>query len=225
LAAALADLLAQLQHALAERYTIERELGAGGMTTVLPRPRWGWVTDERIHGISRRNAMRSYRTAGLISLLSAVTACAPKQPPPPDAAAIRTAIVAQAQKGLDQILHKDTVALAAFFTEDATWILPDASTFKGRAAIQKGGVALLASFETATAGPIALDRLIVVNDTEAVTFMTQSGTMTMKGKKPQTYTNPFADYWKKGADGVWRVAYEINAEAMAPEAAAPAKRR
>jgi hypothetical protein len=33
-AAALADLLARLQSALAERYSIERELGASGMATV-----------------------------------------------------------------------------------------------------------------------------------------------------------------------------------------------
>jgi len=166
--------------------------------------------------------VKSYRTAGLISVLAAVTACAPKQPPPPDAAAIRTAIVAQAQKGLDGIVSKDAAAVAAFFTDDATWILPDATTFKGRADIQKGAAALFASFESATAAPVRLDRLVVISDSEALTFMTNSGSMTIKGKK-QTYTNPFADYWKKGADGVWRIAYEVNAEAIAPEAAAPAR--
>jgi hypothetical protein len=30
---------------------------------------------------------------------------------------------------------------------------------------------------------------------------------------------PFADYWKKGSDGTWRVAYEVNADGPVPAAA------
>jgi len=37
----------------------------------------------------------------------------------------------------------------------------------------------------------------------------------MKGKKAaELHNNPFADYWVKGADGAWRIVYEVNAEGI-----------
>jgi hypothetical protein len=38
----------------------------------------------------------------------------------------------------------------------------------------------------------------------------------MKRKQPENHTTPFADYWKKGGDGVGRVAYEVNADGVVP---------
>ena len=116
--------------------------------------------------------------------------------------------------------QKDSAGLAALFTEDATWILPDASTFKGRADIERGLGRFFASYESITPNPLVIDQLIVRSDTEAFTFARNTYSMTPKGKRPENHTNPFADYWKKGADGVWRIAYEINADGAVPEAAA-----
>ena len=155
-----------------------------------------------------------------LSLLS-VTACAKPPEPAPDEAAIRTAISAEMQKIMPAFAAKDVAAVTKFFTDDATWILPDATTFTGRANIEAGAKAFFGSFESATAVDMKLDRLIVVSDTEAVTFAHGTFSMTMKGKKPENHVNPFADQWKKGADGVWRIAYEVNAEGLVP--AAPAK--
>jgi hypothetical protein len=45
--------------------------------------------------------------------------------------------------------------------------------------------------------------------------------MTEKGKKPESFVNPFADLWKKGPDSVWRIAYEVNANGPATHAAPP----
>ena len=104
---------------------------------------------------------------------------------------------------------------------DATWILPDASTFTGRASIASGAKAFLGSFESVAMGQMVIDKLVVVSDSEAVTFAHGNYTMTMKGKKPESRVNPFADLWKKGADGAWRIAYEVNADGPAP--AAPAR--
>jgi uncharacterized protein (TIGR02246 family) len=117
---------------------------------------------------------------------------------------------------------KDAAGFAAFFTEDATWILPNAATFKGRAAIEKGASDFIATFESVDFGAIAaIDKLVVISDTEALTFMVGSYTVTTKDKKtPTTLSNPFADYWQKGADGAWRIAYEVNAEGPIPEAPA-----
>ena len=110
---------------------------------------------------------------------------------------------------------KDGATFASFFTDDATWILPDASTYVGRAAIETGAKAFIESFESAALGAVTIDKLIVASDSEAVTFSHGSMTITMKGKKTaEVHNNPFADYWIKGADGMWRISYEVNAEGI-----------
>ncbi len=165
--------------------------------------------------------------ASAVALVAVVAACAPKPaaPPKPDENAIRTAIAAQYAKFGPAIAGKDTAATANLFTQDATWILNDASTFTGLANITAGAKAFFQTFESATVGPTTIDKLVVVSDSEAVTFAHNTYTMTAKGKKSGTRINPYADLWKKGADGVWRVAYEINADGPAPAAPAAAPRQ
>ena len=151
------------------------------------------------------------------------TACAPRAAAParPDEAAIRTALEAQLGKFGPAIANKDVAAVANLFTEDGTWVLPDASTFTGRANIEAGAKAFFDSFESASMDEMTIDKLVVVSDSEAVTFVHGTYTMTEKGKPPIKGLNPFADLWKKGADGVWRVVYEVNANGPAPTEAAP----
>jgi uncharacterized protein (TIGR02246 family) len=147
---------------------------------------------------------------------------APPAPPPPDSAAVQAELSDALNKALAAFQAKDSAAVAALFTDDATWILPNATTYKGRAAIQKGAEEFLAQFETVSFAPAVIDKLVVISDTEALTFTLGSFTVTTKDKKaPATMSNPFADYWQKGADGVWRIAYEVNAEGPMP--AAPAQ--
>ena len=146
---------------------------------------------------------------------------APAAPPPPDTAALRAELTATFEKVEASLNNKDAAGFASFFTEDATWILPNASTFSGRAAIEKGTSDFIATFESVAFGTVSIDKLIVISDTEAITFSKVSYAVTMKDKKePVNLTNPFADYWRKGADGAWRIAYEINAEGPMPEASA-----
>ncbi len=173
--------------------------------------------------------MKLLMSTGSIIVLALLTGCAqkapevPAAPPAPDAAAIQAELSAALEKIEAGLNNKDAAGFAAFFTEDATWILPDASTFKGRAAIEKGVSDFIATFESVSFGTITIDKLVVINDTEALTFSNGSFTVTMKGKKKaETLANPFADYWQKGADGAWRIAYELNAEGPMP-AAAPAQ--
>jgi uncharacterized protein (TIGR02246 family) len=154
-------------------------------------------------------------------LAAVIAACAKPAPPPPDENAIRAGITVQLAKVPAVFVNKDTAVLANTFTQDATWILPDASTFTGRANIVSGAKAFFATYESATMSPTVIDKLVVVSDSEAVTFAHADYTMTVKGKKPQSFVNPFADLWKKGADGVWRVAYEVNASGPAAPAVAP----
>jgi uncharacterized protein (TIGR02246 family) len=173
-----------------------------------------------------------YAVAGVALGASLLAGCA--QPPAqsqaaakPDESSIRAAVEARLKEIGDALGKKDASTIAGMFTEDATWILPDASTFKGRDAIQKGGAAFFASFDSTTNLSEGIDKLVVVSDSEAVTFATGKYTIYMKGKKTgEAHVNPFADHWKKGADGVWRITYEINAEGPATPpapAAAPKK--
>jgi uncharacterized protein (TIGR02246 family) len=156
-------------------------------------------------------------------LATVVAACAPRPsvPPKPDENAVRTALTAQLAKLPAVFVAKDPAPLVDMFTQDATWILPDASTFTGRASIESGAKAFFESYESLTVGAIVIDKLIVVSDSEAVTFVHQNYTMTVKGKKPESFVNPFADLWTKGPDGVWRIAYEVNANGPVTPVAPP----
>lgn len=156
-------------------------------------------------------------------MLASLIACsskpaAPPPPPPPDAAAIRTAIDAQNAKFGPLVQAKDADGMVAMFTDDGVWVLPDASTFTGKAAILAGAKGFFDSLDSFAPEPVVIDKFIVVNDSEAVTFAHGIGMLKMKGgKKAERHINPFADYWKKGAAGGWRVAYEVNADGLAPQ--------
>ena len=166
--------------------------------------------------------MKIRNAAALAALAALATACAPQAvtPPRPNATAIRSAINTQLAKAASAIAAKDGAAFANMFTEEATWILPNASTFTGRADIQSGATSFFGTFESFVFDEIVIDKLIVVSDSEAVAFSHGTYTLTEPGKAPVNRVNPVADYWKKGADGVWRVAYELNADGPASTAAA-----
>ena len=68
----------------------------------------------------------------------------------------------------------------------------------------------MGSFNSLELGPQRIDKLVVISETEAVTFVVTDITMTVNDKV-DSLLNPFATYWQKGKDGVWRIAYEINA--------------
>lgn len=162
--------------------------------------------------------MNSRPFVGIMLSAVVLAGCAPKPapaPPPPDAAAIRAALDKEIAKFGPVVQSKDAKGVAALFTADGVWILPDATTLTGSAAIEAGAKAFFDSFDTFTMESSGIDKLIVVSDSEAVTFAHGIGTMTMKGAKTGVkHNNPFADYWKKGADGTWRVAYEVNADGV-----------
>jgi uncharacterized protein (TIGR02246 family) len=171
-----------------------------------------------------------YSASSTVALLVMLLAgCAPPPPPPPaappapkppDAAAMQRDLSVLVEKGMAAIQARDAAAVAGFFADDATWILPDASTYKGRADIEKGAGEYFKTFESITVGSTTIDKLVPISDTEALTFTIADYTLKLKGKKPESHRNPFADYWKKGADGAWRIAYEVNADGVVHAAAA-----
>jgi uncharacterized protein (TIGR02246 family) len=173
--------------------------------------------------LSQQSPVKTSQLLRLAAVAAVVAACAPQPaptPPPPDENAIRTALTDALAKFEPAIAAKDTAALANIFTEDATWVLADANSFTGRASIAEGASKFFQSFESFVVDQLVIDKLVVVSDSQAVTFAHGNYTLTVKGKKPEKRLNPFADSWRKGPDGVWRVSYEINADGPAPAAAA-----
>ena len=170
--------------------------------------------------------MRLLPAGGILAALSLLVACSPAPAPVtagPDTAAIRTALVAQMDKVGAAFAAKDTSVFRAVFMDDAVWTMQDASSSRGVAEILKTAAALFASAESMQVESSNLDELIVVNDHEAVTFSSWTYTLKLKGKKAERHFNPFADIWRKGADGSWKIAREINADGVAPEPKAAAK--
>jgi uncharacterized protein (TIGR02246 family) len=165
--------------------------------------------------------MNTFTVVPIAALAALATACAPRPAAPlrPDETAIRTALFTELAKFGSAIAAKDAAAIANLFTEDATWILADASSFTGRANIESGAKNFFDTFETFVVDHKAIDKLVVVSDSEAVTFSHGNYTLTEKGKAPVKRLNPYADHWEKGANGVWRVTYEINADGSAPTVA------
>jgi uncharacterized protein (TIGR02246 family) len=169
--------------------------------------------------------MRLLPSGGAFAALVLLAACA-KAPAPvaagPDTAAIRTAIVAQLDKVGKSFSAKDTAAVRSAFTDDGVWTMEDGTSSRGSAEIVAKAAGLFASAESFKIDSNVLDELIVVNDNEAVTFSTWNYTMVTKGKEAH-YVNPFADIWRKGADGAWKIAREINSSGVAPAPKAAAK--
>jgi uncharacterized protein (TIGR02246 family) len=163
--------------------------------------------------------MNASAILGAAAVAVITAACAPQPATPrPDENAIRSALNTELAKLAPTFAAKDAAAVANMFTQDAIWILPDATSYTGHAAIEARAKNLFATFPPMSIQGVVIDRLIVISDSEAVTFSHQNYTMTEKGKQPASRVNPFADYWKKGTDGAWRVAYEVNADGPAPAA-------
>jgi uncharacterized protein (TIGR02246 family) len=150
----------------------------------------------------------------VLTVLAAACARQPATVPHPDAMAIQTELSTRLGTFAKAIANKDAAGVANMFTEDGTWILPDASTFKGRASIEAGAKNFFATVGSFVTDEMGIDKLIVVNSSEAVTFSHGSYTITEQGK-PAKRVNPAADYWKKGTDGVWRLNYDLNADGPA----------
>ena len=165
--------------------------------------------------------MTSSRIVLLAAIAALATACAsqPVTPPRPDGAAIRGVLGLRLSNFANALETKDVAAVANMFTEDGTWIHPDASSYTGRVTIKVAAKNFLDAVDSFRTDEVLIDRLIVVSDSEAVTFSHANYTLMEKGKPPTKRVNPVADYWKKGRDGVWRVAYELNADGPAVTAA------
>ena len=171
--------------------------------------------------------MRLRRSLTVAFVLAVLVGCRQLAPPPPpaaDAAALRAAIEQRLAAMMVVYDRMDAAGVAATFTPDAVWILPDGSSLTGTAAITAGYERFFGSLDAFRTESVTVDRFLVVNDREVVTFSHAIAALTLKGKRnAERHINPFADHWQLGADGVWRIAYEINADGPLGERGGPGK--
>ena len=170
-----------------------------------------------------------YADVGVVLSAALIAGCTTQQAPAAttpklDQAAATAVVTAQVNQIIGILTKKDADGVSTAFTDDGVWILPDATTMKGKDAIKTGAAAFFTSFDSVTAMTQTVDKVIVVSDSELVSFATGKYTIFLKGKKTgEAHVNPYSDYWKKGSDGTWRIAYEVNAEGPAnPPPPAPA---
>ena len=122
-----------------------------------------------------------------------------------DTAAVRVAIAAQAQKYTTALLAGDAVTIASFFTEDARAEYAGFPSAAGRAAIQ----ALYEGFFKTNKVKVWEDTIRQVNAPSAE-IVSAGGTAHQFGDRNG---KPFHAWWrysaayKKGADGLYRIAY------------------
>src|SRR6478672_3316684 len=95
-----------------------------------------------------------------------------------------------------------SIALAAACAE-----APAAPARADEATVRAALTTELAKFgpAIATKDAAGIAKLFTISDLEALTFSHGTYSMTETGKPPANHVNPFADYWKKGNDGVWHV--------------------
>lgn len=122
-----------------------------------------------------------------------------------DEAAIRKVIK-------DMTFAKSAKEMAALFTEDAEWIIVGQAPYKGRANIEKGIAAIQTPTSQLVFESVETKEVILFNDHQALAKTVAVYHREVNGKAEPSSKNEFADYFVKSADGVWRVAYEINSD-------------
>lgn len=152
------------------------------------------------------------KRATILILAAAVSCTQPAaEAPRPDANAIHDALSAELAKFVPSMEQKDAVAHADIYTSDATLVLAVGQTYTGRAAIEAMNREWFAMIDSIIYEPPVIDRLIVASDSEAVTFTHSRARVKDKGEPWEDVIALAADLWKKGTDGTWRIAHEINA--------------
>lgn len=168
------------------------------------------------------------RRIAVMSLLAGITACAPSPaaPPaprpaePPDTRAADEAAIRAASKAWSVSSQaKDARKFAAFYTDDATFLVEGGADLKGTAALVEGFSGMMGdpnfalSFET--------DTVTVARSGDlAYELGPYSLTVSRPDKTPATTKGHFLVVWRKQADGSWKAAADAPVSDPAP---APAR--
>lgn len=153
----------------------------------------------------------------LISACIIMAACSNTANPKKDATSSRETASASDEAAIRKVIKDMTFAkspkdMAASFTEDAEWIIVGQAPYKGRANIEKGIAAIMTADSKLVFDSAETKEVIVFNDHQALAKTVAVYHREVGGKAEASKRNEFADYFVKSADGVWRVAYEINSD-------------
>ena len=157
--------------------------------------------------------MLDRRCHWLVWSLSGLLGCSQTPVLPPSgvpASAARAAIDSQLRSLVAAYRHRDGVAFARIYAVDAT-MRSSEGTLAGREAIESDFTKGLATVVSVTNDTATTDELMVDGD-RAVQIGHLVWTETDKGKDPVKTRLDFALTWRKEADGVWRIARDLDAE-------------
>ena len=159
---------------------------------------------------------------GVIALASLLVGCTPAPPPtPPDTRdADARAIRSTEAKWMQAFASKDADKVAAFYTEDASLLLPDAPVISGRTGIAAAFKPMLADKNFSLT--FASTRVQAAKSSD---LAYSEGTFTMtvtapKSKKVLTEKGKYVTVFQKQSDGSWLAVSDILNEDAPP---APAK--
>ena len=143
----------------------------------------------------------------LAAMLGIVMAgCSPS--PPPDTAAVRSAIEAANAKFIDAFKRADKAALVASYTGDAVILMPNQPEWRGRDAMDKGYTDFLSQMAFKDGGTKTED--VMVAGDLAVETGTYTWTLTVKSGGEISDKGKYVTVWKRQADGSWKIARDIN---------------
>jgi uncharacterized protein (TIGR02246 family) len=152
--------------------------------------------------MSSRNSLLAALFTG-----AAISACAPAAPPPPDVAAVKTAIEAINAKFTAATEKGDSASVVALYDANAIALPPGEPAWNGTAAIAKGFGAMLGAF-TVKDFTLTANDVVVGGD-----YAAETGTykMTMVPKKGAAMEDhgKYVVVWKKQADGSWKLFRDI----------------
>jgi uncharacterized protein (TIGR02246 family) len=144
---------------------------------------------------------------------------------PPDTRAQDEMAIRDAEKAwVAASQAKDPDKFAAFYTDDAVLMLPDAPEMSGKAAIHDA----IASFMKDPAFALSFEtKAVEVARSGDMAYELSTHTITStdaKTRKPVTGTGHGVIVWKKQADGSWRVRVDVPVSDPPPQATAAEKK-
>lgn len=156
--------------------------------------------------------MRLSTTWLTIALIAGATAsCAPKAPPPPDEAAIRSAIEAANTKFTTAINKGDTATAFGVYADEVVLMMANEKPWRGRAEISKGFGGMMSAMTISEM--TSKTESVMVSGDMAVETGSYAMTLTPKsGKNPKAMKDEgkYLTTWKKQADGSWKVVRDIS---------------